>query len=196
MTREEVIKLLGENATEEQIKGILDKFHEKDGELRNKITEVTNMTNELNEAKTNLANIQSQLDEINKSKMTEQEKIEANRKEAEKYLADSKKVLAKAKVTEKLASIGINDEDLINSMVSDDIDTSINRADLYVNSFNTLKENTIKETTESLAKIDLKPTPSNNNSSTGMTWEKFTQLSDVEQDAFQREHPNEFDNLQ
>lgn len=195
-TRDEAIKILGENATEEQIKALLDKFHEKDSELRNKTNELAAITNELSQTKTDLSTAQQRLNDIDKANMTEQEKITAMKKEAEKNLDDSKLIKAEAEVTKRLATIGITNDELIKSMITPDIEASIKRADIYVDSFNAMKENTIKETTENLAKVDIKPTPSNTSQSDGvMTWEKFTQLSDVEQDKFQKEHPDEFDNL-
>lgn len=194
MTRDEVIKILGEGATEEQIKGILDKFHEKDNDARANATELAKSKADLLKAQSELANVQSQLDDINRANMTAQEQIEADRKAAQENLANSKKIFAKAKAQEILASVGINDEELINSLVSDNVELTEKNANIYVNTIKTVQENAVKKTKEDLANLDLKPNPSNS-SNEGMTWEKFQTLSDEEQNKFALENPTEFANL-
>ena len=194
MTRDEVIKILGENATDEQINGILDKFHEKDNDARANATALAKAQADLAKTKADLNTAQSQLDQINKNNMTEQEKMEALKKEAEKYVSDSKKVYAKAKATEILASVGITDEKLINSLVSDDVDLTTTNANIYVENIKSIKDSVEKQTREQLANVDLKPNASNS-SNEGMTWEKFTSLSEDEQSRFEQEHPEEFAKL-
>lgn len=197
MTREEAIQLLGENATNEQITALLDKFHEKDNELRTKTNELNSIQGQLNDTNKKLNNAQSQLDAINKEKMTDAERLEAQKVEAEKYLADSKKIFAKAKAQEILSSVGITDEELINTLVTDDIDLTVKNANIYVNNIKTISESIEKKTKEALSAQDLKPNPSNGlqNKNEGMTWEKYQKLSESEQSAFANEHPEEFANL-
>lgn len=194
MTRDEVIKQLGEGASEETIKWFLDKYHEKDNELRSANSELAKSKSDLAKTQSDLTNAQSQLDQINRDKMTAQEKIEADRKEAEKYVSDSKKLYAKAKATEILASVNINDENLINSLVSDDVDRTIANANIYAENIKSVRESVEKQTKEQLGAADLKPNPSNS-SNEGMTWEKFTSLSQDEQNRFEQEHPEEFAKL-
>ena len=211
MSREEAIQLLGEGATEEQIKTLLDKFHAKDNELRTKTNELNNIQSQLDDTNKKLNNTQSQLDDtnkklnntqsqldaINKAQMTDAEKMEAQKKEAEEYLANSKKILAKAKAQEILSSVGITDEELINTLVTDDVDLTVKNANIYVNNIKTISESVEKKTKEALSAQDLKPTPSNNvsNNNEGMTWEKYQTLSESEQSAFANEHPEEFAKL-
>lgn len=197
MSREEAIQLLGEGATEEQIKGLLDKFHAKDNELRTKTNELNNIQSQLDDTNKKLNNTQSQLDAINKAQMTDAEKMEAQKKEAEEYLANSKKIFAKAKAQEILSSVGITDEELINTLVTDDVDLTVKNANIYVNNIKTISESVEKKTKEALSAQDLKPTPSNNvsNNNEGMTWEKYQTLSESEQSAFANEHPEEFAKL-
>ena len=197
MTREEAIQLLGENATNEQITALLDKFHEKDNELRTKTNELNSIQGQLNDTSKKLNNAQSQLDAIDKEKMTDAEKVEAQKAEAEKYLADSKKIFAKAKAQEILSSVGITDEELINTLVTDDVDLTVKNANVYVNNIKAISESVEKKTKEALSAQDLKPNPSNGlqNKSEGMTWEKYQTLSESEQSAFANEHPEEFANL-
>lgn len=203
MSREEIIKILGEGATEEQISGLLDKFHEKDNDYRTKVTELTNAQNQLNDltqklnvTETKLNNTQSELDTINKSKMTEVELMEAQKKEANEYLANSKKIFAKAKAQEILSSIGVTDEDLINSLVTDNVELTEKNANIYVNNIKSIRESVEKQTKEKLSMQDITPNPSNNLQDNGaMTWEKYKTLSESEQSAFANEHPDEFAKL-
>lgn len=197
MTREEAIQLLGESATNEQITALLDKFHEKDSELRTKTNELNVIQGQLNDTNKKLNTAQSQLDAINKAQMTDAEKLEAQKKEADKYLADSKRIFAKAKAQEILSSVGITDEELINTLVSDDVELTEKNANIYVNNIKTISESVEKKTKEALSAQDLKPTPSNNvsNNNEGMTWEKYQTLSESEQSAFANEHPEEFAKL-
>ena len=195
MTRDEVIKILGENATDEQINGILDKFHEKDNDARANATALAKAQADLAKTKADLNTAQSQLDQINKNNMTEQEKMEALKKESEKYLSDSKKVYAKAKATEILASVGITDEKLINSLVSDNVELTETNANIYVENIKSIRDSVEKQTREKLSAADLKPNPSNSSSNDGMTWDKFTTLSEEEQSRFEQEHPEEFAKL-
>ena len=197
MTREEAILLLGENATDEQIKTLLDKFHAKDNELRTKTNELNNIQSQLDDTNKKLNNTQSQLDAINKAQMTDAEKMEAQKKEAEEYLANSKKIFAKAKAQEILSAVGITDEELINTLVSDNVDLTVKNANVYVNNIKAISESVEKKTKEALSAQDLKPNPSNNvsNKNEGMTWEKYQTLSESEQSAFANEHPEEFANL-
>lgn len=197
MTREEAIQLLGESATDEQIKALLNKFHEKDNELRTKTNELNTIQGQLNDTSKKLNNAQSQLDAINKAQMTDAEKLEAQKKEAEQYLANSKKIFAKAKAQEILSAVGITDEELINSLVTEDVDLTEKNANIFVNNIKAISESVEKKTKEALSAQDLKPTPSNNvsNSNEGMTWEKYQTLSESEQNAFANEHPEEFAKL-
>jgi len=197
MTRDEVMQILGEGATDEQVKAILDKFHEKDSELRSAKENATALAKaqaDLAKTQAELNTAQSQLDKINRDNMTEQEKIEASRKEAEKYVSDSKKLYAKAKATEILASVGITDEKLINSLVSDNVELTEANANIYVENIKNIKDSVEKQTRESLSTADLKPNASNS-SNDGMTWEKFISLNEEEQSRFEQEHPEEFANL-
>lgn len=203
MSREEIIKILGEGATEEQISELLDKFHEKDNDYRAKVIELTNTQNQLNDltqklsvTETKLNNTQSELDNINKSKMTDAELMEAQKKEANEYLANSKKIFAKAKAQEILSSIGVTDEDLINSLVTDNVELTERNANIYVNNIKSIRESVEKQTKEKLSMQDITPNPSNNLQDNGaMTWEKYQTLSESEQSAFASEHPDEFAKL-
>jgi len=139
--------------------------------------------------------IKKQLDDINKANMSEQEKLEAQKKEIEKNLKESRITVARAKAKEVLAGEGLTD-DQIEDLVSDDLDATISRANRWKETINAIKDATAKVTTENLTKIDLTPTMTNvNQNDDAMTFEKFNKLTAEEQNKWALEHPTEFENL-
>lgn len=189
--------LLEKGFTEEQVTEILNGFHAEKQELE---AEKTRLSKELDakikEAQ-ELAGYKAQLAEIEKSKMTETEQIAAMKKEAEENLKQSKIIYNKAQAKSILASVGIEDEDIINDLTTSDETKTVEAATRIANRFKTMQEETAKKTKAELANIDITPNGSNTqpNDNNGMTWEKFSQLSSEEQDKFANEHPEEFDNL-
>lgn len=198
MTREEAKTLLGENATEENIKALLDKFHENDNTYKKQVEEAQNETNKLKkqvEKYSDYDTIKSQLDEINKANMTKEEQLA----EREKLIAEREKETNRRNnrsiVKEIVSGLNISDE-VIESLVSDDTNVSKKNAENIVAQINTIKEATIKETKESLLNVDVKPDIKDKNIDTDvMDFEKFRTLSQEEQTRFAEEHPEEFKNL-
>jgi len=195
MTREEAKKILGEGATEEVISNFLNNYHiEESAKVKDLETKVNNLTQE-NSKYSDYDSIKKQLDDINKANMSEQEKLEEQKKEIEKNLKNSRIIVNTAKAKEILAGLEL-DDDTINLVVTDDEATTINRANNLKNKFDTMKENVAKQTKESLMNVDLKPTMTNvNQSESVMDFEKFSKLSAEEQEKFINEHPQEFQNL-
>lgn len=189
MTRQE---LLDKGFTEEQATIYLNDFHA----LEKSKKELEKEVKSLSEKSKDMEELQAQIDAINKEKMTEQEKIEALKKETEENYKKSAMILNKAEVKTVLAGHDVSEE-LIDSLVSDDKDKSIANATNLLNTITSIKEKTEKETVETITSANVKPTPSNtdvNNKST-MTWEKFNKLSVEEQNKFAEENPEEFDKL-
>ena len=195
MTRDEAKKILGEGATEEVISNFLNNYHiEESAKVKDLETKVNNLTQE-NSKYSDYDSIKKQLDDINKANMSEQEKLEEQKKEIEKNLKNSRIIVNTAKAKEILAGLEL-DDDTINLVVTDDEATTINRANNLKNKFDTMKENVAKQTKESLMNVDLKPTMTNvNQSESVMDFEKFSKLSAEEQEKFINEHPQEFQNL-
>ena len=199
MNREEVRKLLGEGATEEQVTAVLDKFHTEQKNLTTQISDLQGQVTNLTTEKTELLGYKTQIAEIEKSKLSEQEKIELAKKE----LAEEKKKTLIERNAIKAKSIlvgaGIGDaeaDELVKSIVKEDESQTVNSANLFATQFNTIKENTAKQTREELANLDLKPNPTNiPPNSDAMTWESFSKLSPKEQNKFAEEHPDEFEQL-
>ena len=196
MSRDEAKKILGENATEEQITNLLNNYHVTESakvkELENK---VNNLTQE-NSKYSDYEEIKKQLDDINKANMSEQEKLEQQKKEIETNLRNSRIIVNTAKAKEILAGLDL-DDDIVSLVVSDDETKTINSANKLKAKFDSQKEMVTKATTESLTKIDLAPTMSNVNQNDDSidTFEKFGELSAEEQQKFIEEHPTEFQNL-
>lgn len=198
MKRDDIKKILGENATEEQISNLLNAFHEKESETKKQTDdtkkELDDLKKQLNKY-SDYDTIKKQLDDINKANMTEQEKMEEQKKEIAENLRQSRIIVNTAKAKEILAGESV-DEELLNRIVTDDTDTTIALANKFKETLNTLKTNVEKQTRESLSTQDLKPSITNVTQDGGaMTLDKFYDLSAEEQDKFIEEHPDEFNNL-
>ena len=197
MNREDARKILGEEATEEQVTNLLNNFHLKETE---KVKELENKINSLTEQNSKYSDydaIKQQLEEINKANMTEQEKLEAQKKEIETNLKNSRIIVNTAKAKEILAGLDL-DDDIISLVVSDDANKTIDSANKLKAKFDMQKETVAKATKESLITLPLDPALPNvnqNNSNVIDSFEKFSNLSAEEQEKWINEHPTEFENL-
>ena len=191
MTREKAKQILGDGASEEQVTEVLNTFH---SELREKEKEISNLNSKLN-SQSDYDELKKKLDDIEKANMTEQEKLANMQKEAENNLKQSRMIVNKAKATEILAGLNIC-EDIINSLVRDDEASTLTNANNLKSQIENMREETIRKTKEELATIDVKPNISNvRQNDSEMTWEKFTKLSQEEQNKFAKENPEEFEKL-
>jgi hypothetical protein len=195
MNREKAREILGENATEEQITNLLNQWHiDESAKVKDLESKVNNLTTE-NSKYSDYESIKQQLDNINKANMTEQEKLEQMKKEAETNLKNSRIIVNTAKAKDILAGLNVSDS-LIAKLVSDDETTTINSANELKTMLETQKEEVAKQTKESLITQNIQPTISNvPQTSDAMTMSKFMELSAEEQNAFINEHPTEFENL-
>ena len=132
-----------------------------------------------------------------REELTQRQKdLEAEKKEIAKNLANSRMILSKAKAQEILSQVGVTDEDIIETVCSDNLDNTIARATALANKFKSVTEETAKKTKEELANLDIKPNPTNiPQGDDVMTLDKFQNLSADEQEKFINEHPEEFENL-
>lgn len=191
MTRDELKGIIGEGATEEQVSSILNAFH---SDIDAKDKEINSLNSKL-QKQNDYDAIKNELEEIHKANMSEQEKLEEQKKEIAKNLHDSKIIVNTAKAKEILAGLPLTD-DVINSLVRDDEETTITNATNLKTQIESLKLETDKKVREELANIDLKPSISNVPQDGGaMTWDKFEGMSIEEQNKFAEEHPDEFANL-
>lgn len=189
--------LLAKGYTEEQVTDILNTLHsvskDKDKQIADLQSEV--LTKGEFETKYNAA--QHQLDEMNKANMTEQEKVEAMKKEAEANLRNSKIIVNKAKAKEILSGLDI-EESLIDTLVSEDEQATINNANLLKNRFTTFKDTVEKQTRESITNLNVKPETTNvpQQDDGVMTLDKFYKMTNEEQIKFVNENPEAIQNLQ
>ncbi len=196
MTRDEAKKILGEGATEEVITNFLDNYHiEESAKIKDLETKVNNLTQENNKY-SDYDTIKKQLDDINKANMTEQEKLEQQKKEIEKNLKDSRIIVNTAKAKDLLAGLNVNDT-IIAKLVSENETETINSVNELKTMLETQKELISKQTKESLTNVDLKPTISNvnQNENNQMTLDKFGNMSAEEQNKWLQENPNGLQNL-
>lgn len=191
MRREEIKKILGEGATDEQVSAVLNAFH---SDIDAKDKEINSLSSKL-QKQNDYDAIKNELEEIHKANMSEQEKMEEQKKEIEKNLRESRIIVNTAKAKEILAGIPLTDE-IINSLVRDDEQATITNATNLKTQIESLKTETDKKVREELASIDLKPSISNVPQDGGaMTWDKFEGMTIEEQNKFAEEHPDEFANL-
>lgn len=194
MNREKARQILGENATEEQVTNFLNEWHNsKKEEQKQYETQLNELQSKINQY-SDYDDIKAKLDEINKANMTEQEKMEQQRKEIETNLANSRKIYNKAKAMEILAGENV-DEKIIDSLVTDNLDTTLATINALKTNLTAIKDGVAKNTKESLTTLDLTPTMTNVPQNDVMTMEKFMDLSAEEQEKFVNEHPTEFGNL-
>ena len=195
MTREEARKILGEGATEEQINNLLTNYHvDESSKIKELEAKINTLKND-NSKYSDYDEIKKQLDDINKANMTEQEKLEEMKKEIEKNLKDSRITKNEAIARKILAETNIS-ENLLARLIDEDEQTTINNANEYLNSYNSIKDEVAKKTKEDLTTLNINPSISNvNQNENAMTFDKFRTLSVDEQNKFAEEHPEEFENL-
>lgn len=196
MNRDEAKKILGENATEEQITNFLNNYHLNENAKIKEMQDQLNALKSENSKYSDYDAIKSKLNEIEQANMTEQQKLEQMKKETENNLRESRIIVNTAKAKEILAGESI-DEKLIASLVDDNLENTIAKATMFKQTLTNLKDSVAKQTKESLVNADLKPTISNVNANQDdvMTLEKFGKLSAEEQNKFITEHPDEFEKL-
>jgi len=195
LNRDEARKILGEGATEEQITNLLNNYHNVESEKVKSLEEKVNSLESENSKYSDYDSIKKQLDDINKANMTEQEKLEEQKKEIETNLKNSRIIVNTAKAKEILAGLDL-DDDTISLVVSDDETTTINRANNLKNKFDTMRDTVAKKTKEELSNLDISPTITNvEQKDEAMNWDKFQSLSADEQNKLIEENPDILDKL-
>lgn len=194
MKREE---LEAKGYTSEQVTDILNTLHLVSKDKDKQIADLQSEVLAKDEYVTKYNAAQHQLDEMNKANMTEQEKFEAMKKEAEANLRNSKIIVNKAKAKEILSGLDI-DESLIDTLVSEDEQATINNANLLKNRFTTFKDTVEKQTRESITNLNVKPETTNvpQQDDGVMTLDKFYKMTNEEQIKFVNENPGAIENLQ
>ena len=189
--------LLAKGFTEEQVTEILNTFHNENQQVNKENERLKGEIASANEKLAGYSNMEEELKKFKEAQMTEQEKLEAIKKETEKNFAMSKRVYNEAQAKTILASIGGVDEEILKSIVTEDSDKTVANATALVNMIKAKEEETIKKTKENIQNLNVLPNPSNVPSGEKeiKTFEDFDALSYEEQVKFTKEHPEEFKNL-
>lgn len=190
ISREEIKKKLGENATDEQISAMLDLLHTSEKTLKE---EKSNLQIQLDKL-SDYDDMKQKLAKIEDEKLTEQERLQKEKEEIAKNLKESKIIKNKSKVMTILAGLDIDDE-IIDSLVSEDETISINKANKLKTKIENVTNEVAKKTQENLTQLNIKPNVNEKNLDDKMTFDKFRSLSQEEQNKFAQEHPQEFENL-
>ena len=195
MNRDEAKKILGENATEEQITNFLNNYHINENAKLKELQDQVNALKSENSKYSDYDTIKSKLTAIEQANMTEQQKLDQMKQEYEKNLRESRIIVNKAKAKEILAGENI-DEKLIENFVDDNLESTIAKVTMFKQTLTNLKDSVAKQTKESLVNADLKPSiPNVNPNQDVMTLEKFGNLSAEEQNKWLQENPNGLENL-
>ncbi len=195
MNREKARKILGENATEEQITNFLNEFHAEESSKVKELEEQINSLTAQNNKYSDYDQIKKQLDDINKANMTEQEKLEQMKKETEANLKNSRIIVNTARAKDILVGLDL-DDDIISMLVTDDEAKTIDNANKLKAKFDSQKELVEKQTKETLINVDLKPDMTNVNQNNDiMTLDKFGNMTAEEQNKWLAENPNGLQNL-
>ena len=189
--------LLAKGFTEEQVTEILNMHHNESQQVNKENERLKGEIASANEKLEGYSNMEEELKKFKEAQMTEQEKLEAIKKETEKNFAMSKRVYNEAQAKTILASIGGVDEEILKSIVTEDSDKTVANATALVNMIKAKEEETIKKTKENIQNLNVLPNPSNVPSGEKeiKTFEDFDALSYEEQVKFTKEHPEEFKNL-
>ena len=196
MNRDEAKKILGESATEEQITNFLNNYHLNENAKVKELQDQLNALKSENSKYSDYDAIKTKLNEIEQASMTEQQKIEQMKQETEKNLRESRIIVNTAKAKEILAGENI-DEQLINSLVDDNLENTIAKATMFKQTLTNLKDSVAKQTKESLVNADLKPSIPNVNPNENVidSFEKFANMSAEEQNNWLQENPNGLEKL-
>lgn len=178
MKREE---LIAKGYTEEQATELLNLFHAENNEIKANNMQLQKDLNVANNTINELNKVQIAYNEMQQSKMTEQEKVAAMKAEAEKNLAMSKKIVSKAQAKTIFAEIGGIDDAILDTLVSEDLTQTEANAKALVELIKSRDEATAKKTKEDLANLNVLPNPSNvqkgGDDKSQMTKEQFVKLS-------------------
>lgn len=178
MRREE---LIAKGYTEEQATELLNLFHAENNEIKANNMQLQKDLNVANNTINELNKVQIAYNEMQQSKMTEQEKVAAMKAEAEKNLAMSKKIVSKAQAKTIFAEIGGIDDAILDTLVSEDLTQTEANAKALVELIKSRDEATAKKTKEDLANLNVLPNPSNvqkgGDDKSQMTKEQFVKLS-------------------
>lgn len=185
-------ELLAKGFTQEQVTDILNVYHTYDKE---KDDQIKALAGEVTTGQTQNAELQRQIDEINRAKMSEQEKLELDKKETKQKLEEAQKIYNTAKAKEILAGLDVPDT-LLSRLVTSDENETITNANTYKTQFETYKEKIEKTTKESIQNMAVKPKPSNIPPNDDVvTLDKYNTMTLTDKIRWKKENPESYDVL-
>lgn len=205
MTREDVKKIIGEDATDVQINNFLNYYHSYD---KTKSDEINGLQAKINEHGDYEA-IKKELDDMKKANMTNEELLVAKQKEldAEKEKAKQEQLKFQRKQNSLeaksiLMDAGITNEDKLNELLAsistDNKDATIASANSIAELIKSTKDSTEKSVKEQLMKQEPNPAADSGkkaDSDETMTLDKFNKLSYEEQKEWKDAHLEEYHKL-
>lgn len=191
MTRDEIRKILGENAAEETIDAIVDKFQAGADSYKEQIKSANQELKKVQDEVKKYSDydeIKKKLADINKANMTKEQQLEAREKsivekEKEINLRNNKSI-----ANEILSKYGL-EENVVNSILNENSEITTQNAQALAKQLDLIKENAIKTTKESLINANVQPNINDKKSDVGMTFEKFNQMSATEQNELLNNDP-------
>ena len=205
MTRDEVKKILGEDATDVQITNFLNYHHSYEKTKNDEISGYKATISEHGDYDT----IKKELDDLKKANMSNEELLVAKQKELDEALSKAKeqelKLLKKQNSLEAksiLIEAGITDEEqlkgILNSISTDNKDNTIASANNIANLIKSTKDSTEKSVKEQLMQGEPNPNSEKGkkaDADTTMTLDKFNKLSYSEQKEWKDAHLEEYHKL-
>lgn len=193
--------LISKGYTEEQVTELLNLFHTESKGVNDNNSKLQKELEAANATITELNKVQKAYKDMQTSQMSEQEKLEATRKEIEEHLANAKLIESRANAKTIFAEIGGVSDDVLNSLVTSDISQTEANAKALVDLIKNRDEATVKKTKEEILNKKVLPSTVSNvtkgseGSSNQMTKEEFNRLSTVEKTKIFREDKELWDKM-
>lgn len=173
-------ELIAKGFTEEQVTEILNLVHAEKADVQANATKLQSDLDKANSTIANLSKVKEDYTKLQQSQMSDQDKMAAMMKEAEEHLKQSKLIESKANAKTIFAEIGGIDDNVLDSIVSEDIEKTNANANALLNLIKAREENIALKTKESLLNTNVLPNTQSNvtsNSEPQMTKEEFSKLS-------------------
>lgn len=175
--------LLEKGYNEEQVTEILNLLHSEKANS----TKLQKDLDKANSTIADLSKVKEDFSKLQKTQLSEQEQLEAMKKEIAEQLKQSKLIRSRAEAKNVFAEIGGVDDKILESIATEDFEQTKVNAQALVDLIKARDEETIKKTKEGLLNANVLPntkpnvnTEGGNNVDNTMTKEQFNKLSRAE----------------
>lgn len=175
--------LLEKGYNEEQVTEILNLLHSEKANS----TKLQKDLDKANSTIADLSKVKEDFSKLQKTQLSEQEQLEAMKKEIAEQLKQSKLIRSRAEAKNVFAEIGGVDDKILESIATEDFEQTKVNAQALVDLIKARDEETIKKTKEGLLNANVLPntkpnvnTEGGNNADNTMTKEQFNKLSRAE----------------